>query len=164
MFPIDLLVISRPEYLLAPTLWSLSTLFFTPVTSRCIFGHWSNYTCDNYTWSVLTSCRPLADFRVLLISPSGAEDVSYTDNFYCVYSAHFVFGILEECFCIRGMGEGDRVCQSVLIYRFTIVVLKIFTIYPCAVLRYTCTDYRFKFIIKPSYYNINLIIHTMYKC
>lgn len=45
--PIDSLVTSRPDSLLAPTLWSLSTLFFTPVISRCVFGHLSSYTCDN---------------------------------------------------------------------------------------------------------------------
>lgn len=110
---IDLLVISMPESLLAPTLWSLSThFFFTSVTSRCIFGHWSSYTCDNYTWSVVTSCWPLADLRVLLISPSVAEDVILI--IYIVYIQHiFILGILEECFCSRETDEVDRVCQSV---------------------------------------------------
>lgn len=107
MFPIDLLVISRPEYLLAPTLWSLSTLFLTPVTSRCIFGHWSNYTCDNYTWSVLTSCRPLADFRVLLISPSGAEDVILIISI--VYIQHILFLVFwKNVFVLGGWVKGIR--------------------------------------------------------
>lgn len=162
MFPIDLLVISRPEYLLAPTLWSLSTLFFTPVTSRCIFGHWSNYTCDNYTWSVLTSCRPLADFRVLLISPSGAEDVILIISI--VYIQHILFLVFwKNVFVLGGWWRGSGLSKCIIISIHNRCI-KIFTIHPCVVLRYTCTDYRFKIIIKPSYYSIYLIIHTMYKC
>lgn len=114
MFPIDLLVISRPEYLLAPTLWSLSTLFFTPVTSRCIFGHWSNYTCDNYTWSVLTSCRPLADFRVLLISPSGAEDVILIISI--VYIQHILFLVFWKNVFVLGDGwRGSGLSKCIII-------------------------------------------------
>lgn len=91
----------------AHSLVTQHSFFFTPVTSRCIFGHWSSYTCDNYTWSVLTSCRPLADFRVLLISPSGAEDVILIISI--VYIQHILFLVFwKNVFVLGGWVKGIR--------------------------------------------------------